>query len=350
MKYLVTQLTAAVVILCGLMVSPPVLAQEIKLIVASAVNPKSVVGGLFQNEFGKLLEKYSGGRLALDGFIHLGGTLCSEHNCVEQARLGQVDLTTISAANIGAFGTTYEITNMPYIFKDTASARKIIEGWLADELQQRAHADMGLHITSLAPIGGFRQLAHTGREVRVPSDLKGIKIRATKSPMEYELLTAWGAVAVPYDWAQLYQGLQTGVVEGMYLADPWTYIAKMYEVTNRITHTGGAWTGVIILMDHKRYQKLPEWGQKAVNELGSDIQGKIFARDQEWIDSSVKELKMKKVAIYNPTPKEMELWYKGAVNAWLKVKDVYDPALARRVLADQGMDSLIKDLEAAGAL
>ena len=47
---------------------------------------------------------------------------------------------------------------------------------------------------------------------------------------------------------------------------------------------------------------------------------------------------------------EMELWFKGAVRAWVKSKGTYDPELATRVLKEQGMDGLLAELEAAGAL
>ena len=57
-----------------------------------------------------------------------------------------------------------------------------------------------------------------------------------------------------------------------------------------------------------------------------------------------------KVKIYKPTPAELQQWYAGAPAAWVAVKGTYDPALAKRVLQDQGQDELIKKLQAAGAL
>ena len=57
-----------------------------------------------------------------------------------------------------------------------------------------------------------------------------------------------------------------------------------------------------------------------------------------------------KVKIYKPTAAELQQWYGGAPAAWVSVKGTYDPALARRVLQEQGQDELIKKLQAAGAL
>jgi len=56
------------------------------------------------------------------------------------------------------------------------------------------------------------------------------------------------------------------------------------------------------------------------------------------------------VKIYTPTPTELERWYAGAPAAWVAVRGTYDPALARRLLEEQGQTGLIKKLEAARAL
>ena len=60
----------------------------------------------------------------------------------------------------------------------------------------------------------------------MPEDLKGLKIRVTKSPVELNLMKTWGATAVPFDWAQLYEGLSTGVVDGYYIPDAYVAAQK----------------------------------------------------------------------------------------------------------------------------
>ena len=136
----------------------------------------------------------------------------------------------------------------------------------------------------------------------------------------------------------------------MYLQDAWTHVTKMYEVTPYITHTGGAFGGNTFLMSHKYYQGLPEWGREALDKIGADIGLKTWDYDQQWHDEAVAGLTAAGVKFYDPTPAEMELWFKGAVRAWVKSKGTYDPELATRVLKEQGMDGLLAELEAAGAL
>lgn len=320
---------------------------KLRLTLANGIAPTVPTAWFLTDFIAPRMAKYSDGQITTN--VQINGSLCSEHKCVEQAQLGQIDLGSVSGGNIGAFGSTFDILNLPYIFKDDESADKMLNGWLGEELKRRAAKEMGLHILAIIPSYGFRHLDNNVREVRVPADLKGIKIRVTKTPINFNLIKAWGATPVPYDWGQLYEGLQTKVVNGMYIPDAYVAARKFYEVTPYITHTGGALNVHVIFMDKKRYDRLPPWAKEVVDKIAHEIQEVAFAIDIEWREQRNKELDGK-VKIYKPTADELPLWYKGAPAAWAAVKDKYDHALARRVLADQGQTGLIKDLEAVGAL
>ena len=310
-------------------------------------NPPTIPTTHWFNYLSAKLEEYSKGSITVN---HQGAnTLCSEHKCVEQAKLGQIDIGSVSGANIGAFGPTVDILNLPYIFKDDAAAEKLVNGWLGEELTKRAEKELGLRFIAIIPSYGFRNLDNSKREIRVPADTKGIKFRVTKSPVELNLVKTWGGVAVPYDWAQLYEGLQNGVVDGMYIPDAYVAAQKFYEVSKFITQTGGGWNTHILFIDNKRYDKLPPAAQQILDRIGKEIRADSFKVDAEWTARNTKVLDGK-VKIYKPTPAEMQLWYGGAPAAWLSVKGTYDPALARRVLQEQGQDELIKKLQTVGAL
>ena len=89
--------------------------------------------------------------------------------------------------------------------------------------------------------GGFRHLSCNVRAIHGPQDLKGVKIRTTKSPMEFTLMKAWGAIPVPYDGGPDLQRMLTGVINGMYVQLPWQAVLKIHEVAEHFTLTGGAW-------------------------------------------------------------------------------------------------------------
>ncbi|MGH7239823.1 MAG: TRAP transporter substrate-binding protein, partial [Candidatus Saccharimonadales bacterium] len=225
--------------------------EKLKLTIATGIGPTVPTSWWFASFIGPKLKEYSKGRIDVN--VQISGSLCSEDKCVQQAKLGQIDIGSVSAGNIGAFGKTFDILNLPYIFKDDKSADKLINGWLGKDLSDEATKEMGLHIIAIIPSYSFRNVDNCRHEIRVPADMKGIKFRVTKTAVEFNLIKTWGGIPVPYDWNQLYEGLQSGIVQGMYIPDAYVAAKKFYEVCKFITETGGGWNSHIIFMAENRY-------------------------------------------------------------------------------------------------
>ena len=326
------------------------LAQDQEKFVFGTSHPPHVGPGIvFDKQMKSLFDQHSGGRISVD--LHFSRAICSEQVCVEMMRLGQVDMGTISAANLGAFGRAVDFLTLPYLFENQMAALPAIEGWLNDEINKLTHSQMGVHIWGWVPVCGQRQLLQDVRLVKVPGDLKGIKLRVTKSPTEFTLISDWGAVAVPYDWAAVYQGIQSGVVNGLFLPDCHLWSEKFHEIIDFSTRVNGSWNLNLLVMDLKRYEELPNWAGEAVDRTGVAITKEIFANDDAWLAESRKILESKGVVTFHvPNEEEVKLWRKGAVGAWIQSKGQYDPALVARILNAQGKMDFVKELEAAGAL
>ena len=230
------------------------------------------------------------------------------------------------------------------------SADRISDEWLGDARCDEAAKTTQHRCFVVSASGGFRHLGNARGSVKHPNDLKGVKMRVTKSPIEYTLIKTWGGVPVPYDWTQLYQGLQTGVVEGQYVQVPWQRIAKLHEVTKYYTEVGGAWGGNHISMDLRQYKKLSDqevaWLREAMTNFGNEAR----ASDQAWTKETIEKMKQEITEWYVPTDAEMAAWRKGAVGAWVGAKGTYDKKLAERALAEQGLNDFIASLKEAGAL
>ncbi|AXI44439.1 C4-dicarboxylate ABC transporter substrate-binding protein [Sulfitobacter sp. SK011] len=294
------------------------------------------------------LEEVSGGQMRIEP--HYRSSLCGEQTCGEQANQGLIQLWTSSTANFQSFGTSLSIFDLPYIFKSAADADRISSEWLAKKQCEIAAEESGHVCLTVYSSGGFRQLGNALRPVHVPSDMEGIKWRVTKSPIEYTLISNWGAVPVPYDWTQLYQGLQTGVVSGQYVATPWQEIAKLHEVAKFFTEINGSWSGNQLSMDKRQYDALTdqerEWLHTAADAFGQSQQ----ELDRKWVADGEAIIKAAVTEWYVPTEEEIALWRAGAVDAWINAKGTFDPETATRVLEEQGMNDFIAQLKEAGAL
>ena len=294
------------------------------------------------------LEKVSGGKMSIEP--HYRKSLCSEQSCGEQANQGLLALWTSSTANFGNFGTALAIFDLPYIFKSIEDADRISSEWLAKKQCDIAAEEAGHICLTVYSSGGFRQLGNAHGPVHVPSDMKGIKWRVTKSPIEYTLIKNWGAVPVPYDWSQLYQGLQTGVVSGQYVATPWQHVAKLHEVAKYFTEIGGSWSGNQLSMDKRQYDALSDEEKAWLHEAAQAFGQRVQELDRAWVEAGETAIKATINEWYVPTEEELVQWRAGAVDAWLNAKGTFDPATAERVLEEQGMTDFIAQLKDAGAL
>ncbi len=209
-----------------------------------------------------------------------------------------------------------------------------------------------MKILAVVPFLGFRQLETNVGVIRTPKDLRGVKIRVTKSPLDGALLRAWGAVSTPVAWAETYDAIQQKVVRGLYIQKSVHAMMKFHEVSKYVTLTGGAWTPMVIFMDQKRFEKLPQWARDAVDKAAADLRNQSFAIDQKYA-AKMGAKNVPKVDYYQPTAEEMAQWRNAAAKAWLVARKLklYDPAMARRILdAQSGMDGFISQLDKTGAL
>lgn len=293
------------------------------------------------------LEEVSGGKMRIEP--HYRGSLCGEQTCGEQANQGLIQLWTSSTANFQSFGTALSIFDLPYIFESAEGADRISSEWLAKMQSEIAAEESGHVVLTVYSSGGFRQLGNALRSVHVPSDMDGIKWRVTNSPVESTLISNWGAVPVPYDWTQLYQGPQTGVVSGQYVATPWQEIAKLHEVAKYFTEINGSWSGNQLSMDKRQYDALTdqerEWLHAAADAFGQKVQ----ELDRQWVAHGETIIKAAVTEWYVPTEEEIALWRAGAIDAWVNAKGTFDPETAIRVLDEQGMTDFIAQLKEAGA-
>ena len=116
------------------------------------------------------------------------------------------------------------------------------------------------------------------------------------------------------------------------------------------TQIGGAWSGNQIAMDVAQYNALSPDEKKWINAAADEFGDMVRELDQKWVEDGIAAIKQEIEEWYVPTDEEMALWRAGAVGAWKDAKGTFDPQLAERALAEQGLDDFIATLKAAGAL
>ena len=300
-----------------------------KLVIAHGIAPTVPTTPMWELMKEKL-EKESNGRIQVQ--IHPGGSLCSEGTCVEQLRQKAIDMASISTGNYGAFSNLFYVLDMPYLFDTFEAAKQVAIGPIGDILKKRSEERDKVKCLAIIPSYAFRNFYNNVRECRVPADTKGIKIRTVLSPIETNLVKGWGATPINVPWAELYQALQTKVVNGFYIPDGYTYHRKFYEVVNYCTETGGLFNFHLFLMDLDKYNALPKDLQQLIDKAAKEVELASYDLDLKWSQEAKAEMIKAGTKFYTPTPEEMKLWKEPAMKIWDMFKAEVDQELLKKIL------------------
>ena len=164
------------------------------------------------------------------------------------------------------------------------------------------------------------------------------------------MIKTWGGIPIPFDWLQLYQGLQTGVVNGEYVQVPWQYVFKHHELNKYYTETGGAWGGNHLSMDLKQFNELPIRRRSGCSRAWT-ISPRSLApptRRGGEVDRSAEEGDRRLGT--RPTRRKWTCGVPARSAPGRTPRAPTDPKLAERALAEQGLDSFIDTLKKGGAL
>jgi TRAP-type transport system periplasmic protein len=298
---------------------------------AHGATPDQAIGkGMLK--FAELVAAKSGGSIKVE--THLAGSLYNERTALEALVNGAVDFAGGSNANWAAFTNTLIFMDLPYVFNDEASFRQVLNGPVGAEIHQRFEK-AGFKLLMMLNNGGFRDIVNTKRVVKVPSDLKGLKFRTTASPVEIAMFRHWGAIATAIDWAEVYNALGSGVVDGEFVMAPWLATAKHYEVLKYSTENRAVIGIQTLAMMKQKFDALPAAGQKAIAEAAREAEAYSNKEDDALVETAKQHALKLGVKTYVPTEEEMKQWRETGRQIWSQFDAKVDKALLKAVLDAQ---------------
>ncbi len=200
------------------------------------------------------LEKSAPGEF--DVQINLNASLFKQGTEPAAMARGNLELSSISAFDIAKLVPEFSVFTAGYIERDPAQQQKIFNGPIGAELFKSVSEKM--EVTPLATVYlGTRQLnLREVKNVKTPSDLKGVKLRMPGSKEWLFLGEALGATATPLAFGEVYLGLKTGTIDGQDNPLPSVRAAKFYEVTKQIVLTSHLVDGIFIAISNKSFNAL----------------------------------------------------------------------------------------------
>ncbi len=298
--------------------APTAWAQAPIVIKFSHVVAKDTPKGKAADKFRELAEAATKGRVKVE--VYPNSTLYKDKEELEALQLGAVQMLAPSLAKFGPLGVKeFEMFDLPYIFPDKAALDRVTDGPIGRDLLQKLEPRglLGLAYWD----NGFKMMS-ANRPLRVPADLRGLKMRIQASKVLDEQMRSLGANPQVMAFSEVYQALQTGVVDGTENPPSNLYTQKMHEVQKHLTVTNHGYIGYAVIVNKKFWDKLPA-------DIRTQLEGalreatvygdKIAQQENDAALEAVK--KSGKTTVYVPTEAEKAEWRKALLPVQQKMAD-----------------------------
>ena len=158
---------------------------------------------------GKLVAERTQGRLGVK--VYPNGALGTEKDTIEQLRIGALDMTRINVAPLNSVVPETVVAALPFLFRDTAHMRKVLDGPIGDEILAAMESQglVGLAFYD----SGSRSFYTVKKPIKTLADMKGMKIRVQQSDLFVAMIQALGANPTPMPYGEVYTALKTGIVD-----------------------------------------------------------------------------------------------------------------------------------------
>lgn len=290
--------------------APAVLAQAANPIVIkfSHVVAPDTPKGKGAQRFKELVEERSKGAIKVE--VYPNSQLYKDKEELEALQLGSVQMLAPSLAKFGPLGVKeFEVFDLPFLFKDSDAFRAVTSGpvgWnLFSKLEPKgikglAYWDNGFHIMS-----ANRPLHHV-------ADFKGLKMRIQSSKVLDAQMRALGAIPQVMAFSELYQGLQSGVVDGTEGVPSNFFTQKIYEVQKHMTVSNHGHLAYAVIVNKKFWEGLPADARKILELSIRDAT--VYANALAATENAEAMDKIKasgKTTVYTLTPEERHEWVKA---------------------------------------
>ncbi len=261
--------------------------------------------GQAAERFKQLAEKATNGKVKVE--LYPNSQLYKDKEELEALQLGAVQMLAPSLAKFGPLGVKeFEAFDLPYIFPTKTALYNVTEGEIGKSLLKKLEPK---GITGLAYWDNGFKVMSANKPLHTPADFKGLKMRIQSSKVLDAQMRALGANPQVLAFSEVYQALQTGVVDGTENPPSNMYTQKMHEVQKHVTVSNHGYLGYAVIVNKKFWDGLPPeirtQLEKAMREA-TTFEKAIAQRDNDQALDAIK--KAGKTQIYTLTVQEQAEW------------------------------------------
>jgi len=274
--------------------------------------------GRAAERFKELAEKMTNHRVKVE--VYPNSQLYKDKEELEALQLGAVQMLAPSLAKFGPLGVKeFEVFDLPYIFPNKAALYTVTEGPIGKGLLQKLEPK---GITGLAYWDNGFKVMSANKPLHMPADFRGLKMRIQSSKVLDAQMRALGANPQALAFSEVYQALQTGVVDGTENPPSNMYTQKMHEVQKHVTLSNHGYLGYAVIVNKKFWDGLPADVRTQLQQAMNDATKYEKAIAQQDNDQALEAIrKAGKTTIYNLNPQEQAAWRKALLPVQKQMAD-----------------------------
>lgn len=231
-------------------------------------------GSLFAKsaeEFARRANKKLGDKAKV--VVYGSSQLGSDKEVLQKLKLGTVEMavpSTVMSSEADIFG----VFEMPYLVKNREHMKKIEKEFFKTKFAPAVESK-GLQILALWE-NGYRQITNSKHPIKVPEDLKGIKLRVPEGKWRVKMFQAYGANPSPMKLSEVFTALQTNVMDGEENPLAQIYSQKFQEVQKYLSLTNHIYTPGYVVVGSKKWATLPADVRKILEETARETQAYVY--------------------------------------------------------------------------
>ncbi len=288
-------ISALCVVVAAAFVFPAALSAQTKVRLAHVVNEKDGFH-IAATKFKELVEAGTSGKVVIELFPN--ATLGDERTLLEGMQMGTIDMGVITNGPVANFLPEMAVFELPFLFANRKQAYEILDGPVGKELLKKLET---VNMIGLAYAErGFRNLTNSKNEVRVPADMKGLKIRVMENPVFIDTFKTLGANTLPMAWTEALTALQQKTIDGQENPVNVIHSFKLNETQKFLSLTRHTYSPALIVMSKRTYNKLSK-SEKEVFQKAAQAAAEFERKANEDNEATqLAELKAKGMVIVEP--------------------------------------------------
>lgn len=217
-------------------------------------------------KFADLVKEKTGGTVEIE--VYLDAQLGNETETIDQVHAGSLDFARVNTSALTATVQDVGVFSLPYIFLSPEHKYKVLDGEIGTEILKsfEEHNMIGLNYWE----AGSRNFYTVKKPVEKVADLKGLKIRVQPNDIAIKMVEALGGAATPMAYGEVYQGLQTGVIDAAENDFVSYYTSGHYEVAKYMCLDGHMAPPAVVIMSKQSWDKLSSEQQQAIREASQE--------------------------------------------------------------------------------